>query len=413
MKKIPLSLVATVIVGVSLHADELSELKAKIIELQEKTDALIDETSDLKTGFSHTTVEVDASQNGMGPAASKVYYSKSPLSIGGYGEMYWASEDKRGERAYADVYRFVPYIGYKFSDEIILNSELEFEHGGEEVAIEFMYLDFLFNRSFNIQAGNLLVPMGLVNRRHEPTLFNTIQRPDVEKYIIPSTWHENGVVVYGSIGESGFSYSAGIINGLNLKNISNDGVTQPSKNWIKNGRIGSQNKGPMERVAFVGRVDYTGRNGVLLGSSVYYGGAAQGDPNGVNALIYDIHALYEKEGFKLKALYTALTLDGAEKIGPRSAKSAEGYFINMEYDILASKNTSKRVPLFVQYESYDPVSSVVSGARPDLEQTNITVGVNFFPHEQVVLKADYVFTNYNDANSEDFNTFSVGMGFIF
>jgi len=412
MKRVALSLTAAALVGISLAADELDDLRAQIKALEEKTDALIDETSDLKTGFNYTTVETDASVNGMGPAASKVYYSKSPLSIGGYGEMYWASPDKEGAAgdAYADLYRFVPYIGYKFSDSIVLNTELEFEHGGEEVAVEFMYLDFLFSNAFNIQLGHLLVPMGLVNQRHEPTLFNTVQRPDVEKYLIPSTWHENGVLAYGNIG--GFGYSAGIINALSLDNDNNQPGNVTGK-WIRSGRVGGEEEGPMQRVAFVGRLDYTATAGLLVGASAYYGAATQGRPGGVDAFIYDLHGQYEIAGFKLKGLYTATSVSHAEKIFAEAADGAEGYYVNAEYNLLATAATAKKLPIFVQFEQYDPVASVAGGVRPDLKQTNTTVGLNFFPHEQVVLKADYVMTDYDDDAKEDFNTLSLGLGFIF
>jgi len=414
MKTFVLPFTAAVLLGTGLYADDISDLKAQIAELQEKTDALIDETSDLKTGFNYTTVNVDASNNGMGPAASKVYYSKSPLSIGGYGEMYWASPDNEGAAgdAYTDLYRFVPYIGYKFSDDIILNTEVEFEHGGEEVTIEFMYLDFLFNRAFNIQVGHLLVPMGLVNMRHEPTLYNTVQRPGVELYLIPSTWHETGVLAYGDIGETGLSYSAGIFNALELYN-DNNMPGNVTKEWIRSGRVGSEEEGPMQRVAFIGRLDYTGIAGLLAGGSLYYGAATQGRPSDVNAFIYELHGVYEKAGFKFKGVYTATSVSNAEKMFAEAADGAEGYYVNAEYNVLAEAATTKRLPVFVQFESYDPVSSVAGGTRPDLEQTDTTVGLNYFPMDQVVLKADYVMTDYHDKALEDYNTFSLGLGFIF
>jgi hypothetical protein len=412
MKKTILAFSAALLLSAAAQADELSELRAQIAELQEKTDALVDETTDLKTGFNYTTVDTNASVNGMGPAASKVYYSKSPLSIGGYGEMYWASSDADGKDAYADVYRFVPYIGYKFSDNVILNTELEFEHGGEEVVIEFMYLDFLISSAFNLQVGHLLVPMGLVNQRHEPTLFNTVQRPDVEKYLVPSTWHETGILAYGNIGDSGLAYSAGIINALELAN-DNNMPGSIGKKWIRSGRVGAEDKGPMQRVAFVGRLDYSGITGLTAGASTYYGAATQGRPSGVNAFIYDLHAQYEMAGFKFKGLYTATSVSNADKIFTEAADGAEGYYVNAEYDLFAAAATTQKLPIFAQYESYDPVSSVAGGERPDLEQTNTTVGLNYFPNEQVVLKADYVMTDFSDGNKEDFNTFSIGMGFIF
>jgi len=414
MKRVAHSLAVAALLYTTLSADELSDLKAQIAELQEKTDALIDETSDLKTGFNYTTVDTNASVNGMGPAASKVYYSKSPLSIGGYGEMYWSSPDSEGAAgdAFTDLYRFVPYIGYKFTDNIVLNTEVEFEHGGEEVSVEFMYLDFLLDEAFNIQVGNLLVPMGLINRRHEPTLFNTVQRPDVEMYLIPSTWHETGIVAYGSFSDIGLRYTAGIVNALELNN-DNNMPGSVNKKWIRSGRVGSEENGPMQRVAFVGRLDYTGVRGLLVGTSAYYGAATQGRPNGVNAFMYDIYGQYEYAGFKLKGLYTATTVSNAKKIFAEAADGAEGYYVNAEYDLLATLPMRFRLPVFAQYEHYDPVSSVAGGTRPDLKQTNTTVGVNFFPYEQVVLKADYAMTDYHDSALEDYNVISVGMGFVF
>ena len=195
---------------------EIADLKKEIKELREITNSLIDETSDLKTGFSYTTVDTTKSHSGLGSAASKVYYSKSPLSIGGYGEMYYSQQTGDStNKSTLDVYRFVPYIGYKFTDNIILNTEIEFEHGGVansggaakggEVIVEFMYLDFLINENVNLRVGNFLMPMGLINEKHEPTLFTTVQRPDTSKYILPSTWHESGLMVYGDIVE-GLSY---------------------------------------------------------------------------------------------------------------------------------------------------------------------------------------------------------------
>ncbi|MEA1920198.1 MAG: hypothetical protein U9N52_10185 [Campylobacterota bacterium] len=218
MKKPLISLALISVIGASnllaSTESEIKALKAQIAELEQKTELLIEETTDIKSGaFGYTKVDEAQTVIGMGDAASKVYYSKSPLSIGGYGEMYYANPDSGDSKT--DVYRFVPYIGYKFSDNIILNTELEFEHSGDTVAVEFMYLDFLINSAFNIRLGHLLVPMGLVNVRHEPTLFNTVQRPEVERYILPSTWHENGVLAYGSIGESGLNYTAGFVNALN------------------------------------------------------------------------------------------------------------------------------------------------------------------------------------------------------
>ena len=391
--------------------ERLNNVEKQNKETAEKTDTLIEETADLKTGFNFNVVDTDKSHNGMGAAASKVYYSKSPLSIGGYGEMYYAAPDNADN--YADIYRFVPYIGYRFNENIVLNVELEIEHGstdgGGKVVVEFMYLDFLLNEAFNVQVGHLLVPMGLTNLRHEPTLFNTIQRPETERQIIPSTWHENGVMAYGRIGETGLNYNLGIVNAIDYT------IEDPDTTTTRDGRIGSQEKGTMNRVAGVGRLDYTGITGLLAGGSIYYGAAGQGKASGSTAFTYELHAVYENSGIKLKGLYAETNVDGLNDKNqyPNALDKSSGYYLNAEYDILHTMNSEYKLPLFVQYDTYDKKEKLANAADPQAGETITTVGINFFPHEQVVLKVDYAMKDYDDAAKEDFDTLSFGLGFIF
>jgi len=376
--------------------NELEMLKQQVKELQETTQTLIDETSDLKTGFNYTTVDTKKSHSGLGSAASKVYYSKSPLSIGGYGEMYYANSGSQG--SVVDVYRFVPYIGYKFSDNIILNTEIEFEHGGvnvadgtgAEVLVEFMYLDFLQNKNLNVRLGNMLVPMGLINERHEPTLFTTVQRPSTAKYLIPSTWSESGVMAYGEIAE-GWNYKLALLTAL-----------KPADNgakWIRGGRGGSfENKNP--NGAVVARVDYSGLTGLNTGVSVYKDN---------QLTMSDLHLDYKKSGARIYGVYTQTTRSDANAT---QVKKAQGGFVNVSYDILTLTNSEKSLPLFVQYESVDAQAEFGDGSSAD-KTTTLTVGVNYYPHPQVVLKADYADATLQSSPTTSTQTLSLSMGFIF
>jgi hypothetical protein len=381
--------------------------------LEEQNSVLTEEVLASQSG-GFTLVDTEKTYSGMGAAASKVYFAKNPLSIGGYGEMYYAKPE--GKDDFADVYRFITYFGYKFNDWIVLNTEIEFEHGatsskGGKVVVEFLYLDFLLSEAANIRVGHLLTPMGLVNLKHEPTLFTTVQRPSVEKYLIPSTWHENGAMVYGQLAD--IEYSVGMINALNLNN---EDTINADGEWIRNARLGSSSKAPFDP-AFVGRVDYTGINGLLVGASLYYGGGsnlkddAVNDVSGLTATMFDIHASYDNGPISLYGLYTQTTLDGAEKLGTSAADGAEGFYVNASYDVGSAMGIEYKTPLFVQYEDYNPVSSTVDGSNEDTHDTQIvTVGMNFFPAEQAVLKADYAM---KDVNGKESNVFSLGLGFIF
>ena len=262
--------------------------------------------------------------------------------------------------------------------------------------------------------------MGLINLRHEPTLFNTIQKPLTELFIIPGTWASTGINTYGSFEDIGISYNAGITQALDLNNGDNGTPTQ-----IEGSVASPTGKTDIAKVAFVGRVDYTGVNGLLVGASIYYGDATQGSVSGSSALIYDIHTVYELSGFKLKALYSASSISNPENIASKgkdntttSIKDSSGYYVNLEYDTLASFAMTQKLPLFIQYDHVNPAATVVdkfgvSTGSNIGETTTTTFGINYFPQEQVILKLDYAMTDFRAASETDYNTLSVGLGFIF
>ena len=404
-----LSLAAILATGV-----QASSLEERVKALEEQNSVLTEEVLASQSG-GFTLVDTEKSYNGLGAAASKVYFSKNPLSIGGYGEMFYANPE--GSDDYADVYRFITYFGYKFSDSVILNAEIEFEHGansedGGEVVLEFMYLDFLMKEEINLRLGHLLVPMGLVNLRHEPTLFNTVQRPEVEKYLIPSTWHENGVLAYGRFENLDLEYTAGVINALNLNN---DDTMNANNGWIRDGRWGSSKNAPFDP-AFVGRVDYTGINGLLVGASVYYGDGSNlkddsDDVSGLTTTMFDIHASYNNGPFSAYGLYTQTELDDAEKLSSGAVEKGSGYYANASYDVSGLIGIEYKLPVFAQYQNYNPVEKTVDGLNEDKYDTEVvTIGMNFFPVDQAVIKVDYAM---REVNNVDDNIFSLGIGFIF
>jgi len=415
MRKITTALSVAAMMAMGAQAASLED-RVKALESQNET--LTEEVLASQSG-GFTLVDPKKSFNGLGPAASKVYFSESPLSIGGYGEAFYANPDNGAD--FADVYRFITYFGYKFNDWVILNAEIEFEHGanadkGGEVVIEFMYLDFLLADEFSLRVGHVLTPMGLINLRHEPTLFNTVQRPEIERQLIPSTWHENGVLAFGRFEDYGIEYTAGMINALN---VNNSKISTPKNGWIRSGRIGSEKNGSFTPAA-VGRVDYTGINGLTAGISAYYGDGSNTrddslDISGVTTTMFDIHARYENGPFSAYGLYTQTSVDGAENIGENIADEASGYYGNISYDIGGLVGIDYKMPVFAQYENWNSVEGIANQTdltlnTSDFEVETTTIGLNFFPTEQVVLKLDY---EMNEVGGHDVDTISFGLGFIF
>ena len=414
MKKI---LILALCGSVVFSTQVFSQSQEDINLLKEQIQILVDEIEKLK----EQTVMPELYQKsfaGLGYAASKVYFSPQGLSIGGYGEIVYQNWQTSTKKDYTDTYRLIPYIGYKFTDNIILNSEIEFEHVNES-KIEFLYIDFLFNDYFNIRLGNQLVPLGLTNLLHEPIFFNSVMRPEVETKIIPSTWNENGIKIFST--HKKFVYYIGIVNSF-YYNSSSGGFSESS--WVRGGRQGG-GKAVAEDLAVVARFDYTGIDGLLVGISGYRGNSGQGDKDTDNNQIdgtvsmYDIHLRYSWKNFGVSALYVKGFLSDADKIstvlGRTIGEEVYGYYVDVEYDILPLlyKDTKYRLDIFARYERYNTQAKVPAGftANPNNDKTIWTVGINYWPHPNIVLKADYQFRDNKGDGEPD--VFELGLGFIF
>jgi hypothetical protein len=260
-----------------------------------------------------------------------------------------------------------------------------------------MYLDFLLNHNINIRLGNFLMPMGLINERHEPTLFTTVQRPNTSKYLIPSTWNESGAMLYGDIID-GMTYKLAAVTAL-------DTGANGSK-WIRGGRGGSFKNTDPELAAIL-RLDYTQINGLLLGVSVY---------KDKKLTMYDTHIDYKNNGLRVYGVYSQTTRSATSDFTNASiAKEAKGGFVNISYDILSFTSYQYTLPVFVQYESINPQARTTGTAPQDFDAVKTTtIGANFYPHEQVVLKADYAMSDNDLANTKkESKVLSLSLGFIF
>jgi len=138
-----------------------------LAEIHRQIDILTKEIEGLKLGA--VDAPVYESKTGLGIAASKVYsLKKSGVSLAGYGEIVYENYGTTRDNGSAtttldkiDALRNIIYVGYRFNDWVLFNSEVEFEHAntakGGEASVEFAYIDLLLSRSLNIRAGMVLV----------------------------------------------------------------------------------------------------------------------------------------------------------------------------------------------------------------------------------------------------------------
>jgi len=405
---------------------------SSVKKLERKTDVLSQEVEKLRTNLAIPEEAKYKSAYGLGPAASKIYAAGKGLSIGGYGEGRYQAfvGDKGNNKNSADLERMVLYAGYKFTDNILFNSELEFEHattgeGSEEkgeVSVEFAALDFFIDPMANIRAGLVLMPMGFINQIHEPPFFFGNNRPEVEQRIIPSTWREVGIGLFGQITPE-LTYTTYLVNGLNAAEFASDG--------IKEGRGGGSNA-KAEDFGYVARMDYAPQAlpGVSVGGSAYVGNSGQnqtfaGKNPDVLVQLYEAHAQWKYRGLEWRALGSWGHIDNADlvsaqrtiegKEGAVVGSESYGWYTEVGYDILPHfiADTSQYLAPFFRYEQFDTLAKTPVGFLDDgnLDRHIFQVGLQYKPIPNVVIKADY--RNISAKTGSVPDDFNLGFGFIF
>ncbi len=356
------------------------------------------------------------------------HYTHRPSKtiVGGYGELHYnyAKEEDAGEGAAGvDLHRLIIYIGHEFAPGLRFSSEIEIEHtlSGDdlpgEVAVEQAYVNYeVFDRALAIRAGLMLVPMGIVNQWHEPPLFNSVERPMVDKVIIPSTWREPGIgIAFSPAQEWRFELYA--MTGLDAAGFS-------LKNGIRKGRQGGA-KAAAEGLAFAGRLEHEPLPGAVLGLSGYFGAS------GANAALdldvpvaggaFDMR--YKKRGFDARAEFASFSVGDTEELrltdggdGPDVASRIMGFYAEVGYDLLTRSERSEALVPFLRYEHYDTASNLEGRDKTAADEgyavDDVVVGLSFRPVPQVAFKGNATIRS-KGGNAKGETLIDLGVGFMF
>ena len=392
------------------------------------------------------TLAIQAQENVTDSVAQPA--KKSRLSVGGYGEVafsrnYYSDHVSRYSEPEAhkddpshgrfDIPHAVVYLGYDFGKGWSFSTEIEFEHGGSgiayekeneeggeweqetekggEVELEQFWLQKSFAPWVNIRAGHIVVPVGLNNAHHEPLSFFTVYRPEGENTILPSTWHQTGVSLWGRYGD--FRYEAQFLAGLNADNFTNTG-------WIRKGH-----KSPLEfdvanKYGMALRLDNYTVPGLRIGLSGYYGQSIGNsyprNASGVDAeykgnvvigafdFTYKGHHWivrgqadygYLSDAEQLKYVYNRLNSKSPFKHSAYVSKNAYAVGLEAGYDIFPVISQKLRADgqqlyVFGRYEQYNPYASKTKGTDYGYtEVKRMALGINYKPIPQIVVKAEY------------------------
>lgn len=369
------------------------------------------------------------------------------LSVGGYGEVAYSrmfysnsvyrysnpgkykDDPSHGE---FDVPHAVVYLGYDFGKGWTMGTEIEFEHGGTgsayekeyeeggewesevekggEVELEQFWLQKSFwNGKLNIRAGHIVVPVGLNNAHHEPLNFFTVYRPEGENTILPSTWHETGVSVWGRLPH--WRYELQFLAGLDAYNFTREG-------WIHDGTHNAFEFKAANKYACAARVDNYSVPGLRIGLSGYIGNSIDNsytrNADGMEADLSGTVAIGSVD-FTLNRFnwivrgqatygylgdaYEILNLSGRQsKTSPYSSsevgKNAVALGIEAGYDVFSQfpklREDHQKLYVFGRFDHYNPYIRDHRQATWNYTEKNVwSFGINYYPIPQIAIKCDY------------------------
>ena len=343
----------------------------------------------------------------------------------GYGEAAYSKFRESGD-ATADQARFVFGFNHRFDERLTLHSEIEIEHAvvssedAGEAEVEQAWINYKQSDSVNFKGGLFLIPLGILNETHEPPTYFGVMRNQVETRVIPTTWRELGVGVHGVFAE-GFRYDVGVTTNFDTGKL--DDPLTGIRSAHQEGQLANAHD-----LAVYGALNYR-LPGLLVGGGIFSGNTGQNGMSnpalqGVAArfTIWDVHAQYRVAGLDLQGLYASGTLGDADKVtaalfaaDPTTAfaapKSMKGWYAQAAYHVYKRGNYD--VAPFIRYEridirqAEDPANGLLQDPRND--EKIKTIGVNFWVHPQVVLKADI--QRYATDKTQD--AYRLGLGFMF
>lgn len=389
---------------------ELSQLKSAQTQTDETAKKASDSAAQAQTAVAQVT--------GPGLRASPA------TVLTGYGEINYNRPTHKAANTQLDVRRVVLGVQHRFSENTKFVGEFEFEHAvtskddNGEVAIEQAYIEHQLRPNLALKTGLFLIPAGLINENHEPSAYYGVERNFVETAIIPSTWREAGIQLVGTT-EGGITWNAGISTGFDLTKWdaqSGDGKESPLGSIHQEGQLAKS-----KDLAVFGAVNWRGVPGLLVGASVFSGGAGHGQLAGVKprVTVVDMHARWTPGKWDLAAVYARATISDTAKLNVLYAgdptpipSSFDGGYVQAAYH-LWSHGDYKLTP-FARLERFNTAKGYAGfpaglGRASDAYERVATVGATFQMAPGVVVKTDYQRFTVN----KDANRFNVGLGYSF
>jgi hypothetical protein len=191
-------------------------------------------------------------------------------AIGGYAEAHARWEEVEGlkDDAGFEAKRFNIFTHTRVSDFVRIGAEIEFEEGGQEIKVEYAAIDLLLHPALALRGGMILSPLGRFNLSHDSPLNEFTDRPLVSTELIGVALSEPG---FGALGQVGIARGSRLTYELYLTNGFHSGLIDDSEEGTRiplgRGNFEDNNGSP----AIVGRLAWSPGVDHEMGISGHHG----------------------------------------------------------------------------------------------------------------------------------------------
>ncbi len=271
-----------------------------------------------------------------------------------------------------DLHYLAVHLAGWAGEQVEYLGEFEFEHGGrgDNAFIEQAWMDYWFLPNIGLRIGAMLTPFNRFDEIHDPLSNPLVTRPQMARELGVSAWKEVGADLHGylRLGENLLmDFDLYTINGLGSG---------------ANLRGSRQYRDNNEDKAFGTRVSVVVANAYEFGLSGYRG--AWDDEGEYELRMLGAHARLRTPLADLHAEYTSARSENPE---PAGDGEMSGYFIQVVREL------HPRVRIVGRYgelDYLDPGNELGRDpAKGDKDLSELTLGLSFSPHPDVVFKLEY------------------------
>lgn len=337
---------------------------------------------------------------------------KFPVTVGGYLEAnsIYRVEDGLTDGLSFQARRLTLFLSASINTRIKFLTEIEFEEGGNKIAIEFAAMDISFDPLLNFRGGIIINPIGAFNQNHDGPKWEFVERPDVAVNMLPATFSNAGFGLYGKTftGNWIFGYETYVTNGFDTSIIDNEENRTFLPAIKDNGERFEEN--------FSGQPMYTGKLAIAnrkigeIGLSYMGGIYNRMEADGlqiderdrrVDVIAVDINSTIKSTGTYIvgEAVYT--WVDVPETFTQQFGNKQKGFFLDVVQPVLKKnmfgwRNATLNLAARVDYVDYNVGKFTQNNTEIGDDIFAVTPAISFRPSPQTVLRMNYRYQWQND-----------------